>query len=191
MLNVMATHLALLRGINVGGHHKLPMAQLREVVAGLGHTEIATYIQSGNVVFTPGRPRSPAELGGILRDAIAQACDFAPVVVVHTAQGWADLVAADPYPADAEPKNVHLAVQQEPVTGEQRQVLDRLLAEHQDAGGPDHLSVLGCTTYLHTPDGMGRSRLAERLARARGAGQDQATARNRASAAKLLEMLRS
>ncbi len=187
----MATHLALLRGINVGGHHKLPMAQLREIVAGLGHTDIATYIQSGNLVFTPGRQRSPAELSSTLQAAIAQACHFAPVVVVRTAQEWADLVAADPYPATAEPKNIHLSVQQEPVGDEQRAVLEQLLREHQDAGGPGHLRMLGCTTYLHTPDGMGHSRLAERLARARGAGQDQATARNRASARRLLEMLRS
>src|SRR5579871_1035030 len=48
----MATHIALLRGINVGGRNKVAMADLREVVAGLGHTDVATYIQSGNVVFT-------------------------------------------------------------------------------------------------------------------------------------------
>ncbi len=186
----MATHLALLRGINVGGHHQLPMAQLREIVAGLGHTDIDTYIQSGNVVFTPGQQRSPAQHATVLQDALAQACDFAPVVVVRTAKEWADLVAADPYPAAADPKQVHLAVQQEPVTDKQRTVLERLLREHQDAGGPDHLTALGCTTYLHTPEGMGHSRLAERLARTRGAGQDQATARNRASAGRLLEMLK-
>ena len=48
----MPTHIALLRGINVGGRNRVAMADLREVVLGLGHTEVATYIQSGNVVFT-------------------------------------------------------------------------------------------------------------------------------------------
>ncbi len=48
----MATHVALLRGINVGGRNKVPMAELREVVASLGHTGVTTYIQSGNVLFT-------------------------------------------------------------------------------------------------------------------------------------------
>lgn len=185
----MPTHLALLRGINVGGHHRLPMAQLRETVSGLGHTDVATYIQSGNVVFTAGAQRTPAGHATTLREAIERGFGFAPVVVVRAAQEWADVVTADPYPADVEPKTVHLAAQQEPVTADQRAVLERLLREHQEAGGPDHLRVIGTTTYLHTPLGMGHSRLAERVARVRGAGQDQATARNRASVHRLLEML--
>ena len=42
----MASHVALLRGINVGGRNKVPMADLREVVTSLGHTGVSTYIQS-------------------------------------------------------------------------------------------------------------------------------------------------
>jgi uncharacterized protein (DUF1697 family) len=56
------THIALLRGINVGGRNRVAMADLREVVLGLGHTEVATYIQSGNVVFTS------AELAQVVAD---------------------------------------------------------------------------------------------------------------------------
>jgi uncharacterized protein (DUF1697 family) len=48
----MPTRVALLRGINVGGRNRVAKADLREVVLGLGHTEVATYIQRGNVVFT-------------------------------------------------------------------------------------------------------------------------------------------
>jgi uncharacterized protein (DUF1697 family) len=48
----MPTHVALLRGINLGGHNKVAMADLREVVTSLGHADVATYIQSGNVVFS-------------------------------------------------------------------------------------------------------------------------------------------
>ena len=48
----MPRYVALLRGINVGGRNKVPMADLRRVAASLGHTEVATYIQRGNVVFT-------------------------------------------------------------------------------------------------------------------------------------------
>lgn len=189
----MATHLALLRGINVGGHAKLPMAQLREIVSGMGHAEVATYIQSGNVVFTAVHPTdtSPANHAKALRAAIYRGCGLDRTVVVRTAEEWADIVAADPYPASAQPRAVHLMTQQEPVDAAQRDSLERLLAEHSEAGGPDHLTVIGTTTYLHAPGGMGRSRLAERVARTRGAGQDRATARNRGSAQRLLEMLRS
>jgi glyoxylase-like metal-dependent hydrolase (beta-lactamase superfamily II) len=48
----MPTHIALLRGINVGGQSKVAMADLRKVVSSLGHTQVETYIQSGNVLFT-------------------------------------------------------------------------------------------------------------------------------------------
>ena len=57
----MARYVALLRGINVGGNKKVPMAQLRELLEGLGYTDVATLLQSGNAVFT-SKERSPANL---------------------------------------------------------------------------------------------------------------------------------
>jgi uncharacterized protein (DUF1697 family) len=65
----MATHVALLRGINVGGRNKVPMADLREVVTSLGHTSVTTYIQSGNVLFTADSA-STGELAAALESAI-------------------------------------------------------------------------------------------------------------------------
>ena len=82
----MATHIALLRGINVGGRNKVSMADLRAVVAGLGHTGVATYIQSGNVLFTSdeadtealaaarsprGRPKPSTRGSGVPRSGAA------------------------------------------------------------------------------------------------------------------------
>ena len=78
----MATHVALLRGINVGGKNKVPMAELREVVTSLGHTEVTTYIQSGNVLFTSSED-DPAKLAAGLEAAITQAFGVqSPVVVL-------------------------------------------------------------------------------------------------------------
>src|SRR5438034_9447267 len=70
----MATHIALLRGINVGGSNKVPMADLREVVASLGHTGVSTYIQSGNVLFTAeaGAAADASALAAGLEQAIEQ-----------------------------------------------------------------------------------------------------------------------
>src|SRR5258708_742375 len=56
----MPTHIALLRGINLAGHNKIAMADLRQVVASLGHADVATYIQSGNVVFSAGEADTTA-----------------------------------------------------------------------------------------------------------------------------------
>jgi uncharacterized protein (DUF1697 family) len=66
----MPTHIALLRGINVGGRNRVAMADLRTVVLGLGYTDVATYIQSGNVVFT-GEEAETAMIAAALERAIA------------------------------------------------------------------------------------------------------------------------
>ena len=68
----MPTHVALLRGINVGGNNKIAMADLRDVVASLGHTDVSTYIQSGNVLFT-ARETDTDALAADLERAIEQA----------------------------------------------------------------------------------------------------------------------
>lgn len=184
----MATHLALLRGVNVGGHHRVPMAQLRSVIGALGHTDVQTYIQSGNAVFTPGRALPAGVLAEALEAALQDAFGFRPVVVVRTAQEWLTSVAGDPYPAEADPREVHLAARPVPFTREQKGVLAGLLEAHQAAGGPDHLTVARADLYLHTPQGLGRSRLANSLSRA-GTGLGDATMRNRATARRLLQLL--
>ena len=67
----MASHVALLRGINVGGRNKVPMTDLREVVTSLGHTGVTTYIQSGNVLFSAADPDT-AKLAAALESAIGE-----------------------------------------------------------------------------------------------------------------------
>ena len=66
----MASHVALLRGINVGGRNKVPMTDLREVVTSLGHTGVTTYIQTGNVLFSSA-DTDTAKLAAGLESAVA------------------------------------------------------------------------------------------------------------------------
>src|SRR5260370_30285093 len=80
---LMPTHVALLRGINVGGGGKLAMADLRQLVTSLGHADVATYIQSGNVVFTPPSGDS-VMLSRELRAAIAETLGVDTSVIVLT-----------------------------------------------------------------------------------------------------------
>lgn len=174
----MPTHVALLRGINVGGHARIGMPALRSLAEGLGHTQAATHLQSGNLVFTPAGRSSTESLALGLQRAILRELDLDPLVIVLTAAQWREVVEANPYPREADPTKVHAAVQQEPVDAGQRAALKRILEECTGAGVIDHLTVAGRVTYLHTPGGLGRSKLAERLARVKGAGQDRATMRN-------------
>ena len=103
----MATHVALLRGINVGGNNKVPMADLREVVASLGHTGVSTYIQSGNVLFTAQEGAAAAALAAGLEQAIEQAFGLRLRVVVLSRAELAQVISDNPYQAEPNPKYVH------------------------------------------------------------------------------------
>ncbi len=182
----MPTHVALLRGVNVGGNNKLAMADLRAAVASLGHTDVATYIQSGNVVFT-AREADTAALAAALEQAIAQACGVRPRVVVLSRDELGQVVRDNPYQAEPNPRYVHAVFfSEQPGAAVREQIAT---AERQAAGkgGRDEVTMVGRTLYLHTPDGYGRSELAARLNRA-GGGAAAGTARNWATVTRLLAL---
>ena len=91
--SVMARHIALLRGINVGGHRKVPMAELREMAAELGLADVRTYVASGNLVFDSA---DGAGLEARLEQAIRQRFGFPVDVVLRSAAQWQAYVRANP-----------------------------------------------------------------------------------------------
>lgn len=93
------TYLALLRGINVGGHRKIKMEDLRARFADWGLADARTYIQSGNVVFTSDEAEEP--LRARIEAGIASAFGFPVTVVLRTAPEVAQALANSPYPPDA------------------------------------------------------------------------------------------
>jgi uncharacterized protein (DUF1697 family) len=91
----MTRHIALLRGINVGGHNKVPMADLRRVLEEAGFEDVKTYVQSGNVALTAAE-RSPAKVARQVERAIQEAFGFDVAVVVRSRDEIGALVAEDP-----------------------------------------------------------------------------------------------
>jgi uncharacterized protein (DUF1697 family) len=184
------THVALLRGINVGGQSRVAMSDLREIVASLGHDDIATYIQSGNVVFSSSSA-DVTRLADDLEEAISGRLGLRPAVVVLTRDDLATAIAANPYPDAASPKMLHAVFRREEMNDEQVAAVAAAQQRARDKGSPDEATVIGRTLYLHTPGGLGRSELAAQLARTnqamspRGGG----TARNWATVTKLMSML--
>jgi uncharacterized protein (DUF1697 family) len=169
------THVVLLRGVNNLGGKKVAMAQLQEVVTSLGHTDVMTYIQSGNVLFTPrpsgGRTAGrtdTAALAAELERAIADSIGVRARAVVLSREELARCVQENPYPDAASPKLLHAVFLPEvPGPGLTAWVTD---AERQVRanGSRDEAKVLGRTVYLHTPDGYPGSELRRVLARAGG-----------------------
>ena len=158
----MVTYVALLRGINVGGRNKVAMAGLRALLTELGHVQPRTYLQSGNAVFASDRTDADA-LAAELQGRIAARLGVSPAVLLRTAQELAEVVAANPYAeaAAADPTKVFAAfLSAEPSDPE-------ALAFDVEAYAPEQLAVGQRVRYLHLPAGLGRSRLAEDLARRR------------------------
>ena len=189
----MATHVALLRGINVGGRNKVPMAALREVVTSLGHTGVTTYIQSGNVLFTAAGT-STRELSAALESAIGAAFGIWASVVVLTRDELAKVRSDNPYSDEANPKLVHVVFLN---SAPSQDLLDRIAAAESAAaakGGRDTFTAIGPALFVHTPDGFGTSELAQSVFRIISAPATQkkeaiaATARNWATATKLLAL---
>lgn len=175
----MQTWIALIRGINVGGR-QLPMETLRALLADLGCTDIRTYIQSGNAVFC-SRATDGSRLAARISKAIAADHGFEPFVLVISREELANVAADNPYAkaAATTPKFVHAfflaAVPEAP----------DLDAMQKIKAASESFALDGRTFYLHTPDGFGISKLAERAERLLGV---PATARNWRTVTTLLEM---
>ena len=166
---------ALLRGINVGGHRRVPMADLREVCEGLGFAQVATYIQSGNVVFASDQPA--VDVRDALEGAIADRFGFEVAAVVRTRAEFAVVAADHPLAADEEDvAKLHVVYFPTPIDPGGVHALE---ARHS---GPERFAVDGREVYVHYPNGAGRSKLSlDSL----GAG----TARNWRTVVKLGEMV--
>ena len=168
------THVALLRGVNVGGHGRLSMADLREAVASIGHAEVSTYLQSGNVAFSPGGSGGPAGPGGEavlaagIAAALAERTGAAPAVVVVTGRWLREVVAADPFVDEGDPTRKHAIFLPGPVSDGVRDAVAAAQERAATKGSADEAAVVDGALYLRTPGGMGRSELAARLARSGG-----------------------
>ena len=193
----MPTHVALLRGVNNLGGKKVAMAELRAVVTSLGHTDVTTYIQSGNVLFTPRRTdgeaagrADTAALAAELERAIADSIGVRSRAVVLSREELAHCVRDNPYPGVTNPRLLHAVFLPEvPGPGLAAWVAD---AERQvrEKGSRDEARVLGRTVYLHTPDGYPRSELRRVLAKAGGptSAAVAGTARNWATVSRLIKL---
>lgn len=169
--------MALLRGVNVGGRNKVPMKDLKGVFEGLGHGDVATYIQSGNVVFT-ARTRPDATA---LESAITDAFGVTSAVVVRSASELAKAIDGNPF-AKADQSKLHVGFME---AKPPKKVVDELDMERF---APDEAAVVGKHVYLHLPNGMGRAKLPPYIdTRLTRAGTPM-TVRNWATVNKLAEM---
>lgn len=177
-----ATHVALLRGINLGGHNKVPMAELRAALTASGFAGVSTYIQSGNVLFSAPEADT-AVLEQAVAEVIARTFCLKIDVVVVTRDRLAAVLSANPYPDEPNPKYVHVVF-----LGAEPDHARLAAANRQVAakGSRDTVTAGEGVLYLHTPDGYGNSELGKALVKL--TISSRGTARNIATTAKLLTL---
>jgi uncharacterized protein (DUF1697 family) len=144
----MAQYIALLRAVNVGGTGKLPMVELREMAAALGFTDVKTYIQSGNLVFSSRKSASAVK--SALETALAEYLGKPCAVLLRGAEELRKIEASNPFP-DAEPAKVLVLF----LDGAPDK---RILAAVKSTGG-EQLVAGSREVYIHFPHGMGQSKL--------------------------------
>jgi len=176
----MGRHVALLRAVNVGGR-KLPMAELRALGAQLGWEDVATYIQSGNLVFSAAG--AAGALATQLEGAIEKSFGMVVPVIVRTAAQWRAYAPANPFPQAArdEPNRLMLLLSKRPPAAGAEQAIEA------KAAAGEQVRRAGDALWIHFPEGSGNSKLSPSLIdRAIGS---PATSRNFRTVLKLGEML--
>ena len=171
------THIALLRGINVGKAKRIAMADLKAVVESLGGTGVKTLLNSGNVVFTTTR----AITGPKLRQAILDVTGVDSRTTVLTADEWRTVMRENPL----------LAVAHDPtrlvtyVTSDAH-ALPKLAALQSTSWAPEILAIGSRAAYVWSPDGLSAGKLFERIGTLL---RDDVTSRNWATMMKIEALL--
>ncbi len=151
--------IGLFRGVNVGGNNKLPMKELVKVLEAAGLSHVKTYIASGNIVF-----RSPLEakpLEALIEDAIQQQFGFRPSTFVITLSHIEKLMKANPFrDHEHQGKAQHFFFLKAPASKVDHDKLESLKADSEAYDLTDEVF------YFYAPEGVGRSKLIEKLSQA-------------------------
>ena len=173
-------YIALFRGINVGKTRSLPMKDLVRILEGMAYSDIRTYIQSGNVVFRSAKKCSRKESDGI-SSAVEAEFGFRPDVTLLEKSDLDSAVERNPFPTD-EGKFLHFFFLESEPAEPDIEALETIKTKSEE------FRLDGRVFYLYTPDGFGRSKLAQRVERKLGVS---VTARNLNTVRKLLEMAKA
>jgi uncharacterized protein (DUF1697 family) len=147
-------HIALIRGINVGGHKAVAMSDLRDMLAGLGFDGARSLLQSGNLVFRCAAQKE-ASLEGLLEIEAEKRLGLHADFFIRSAKEWREVVARNPFRKEAERDPGHLVVmflKAAPNANDVKAVNAAIV-------GPEIVRAEGRHLYIVYPAGIGKSRL--------------------------------
>ncbi len=167
----MTTYIALLRGVNIGGHKKVAMADLRALLSRLGFEDPQSLLQSGNLAFR-GKQQSIATLEQVLESEIKKRLSVETMVFIRTAKDMQTVVSGNPFPGEAERDPGHLAVmflRSAPAPADVK-------ALQKSHPGPEVLRSEGRQAYVTYPNGFAKTRLTlpviEKALKSKGTGRN-------------------
>jgi len=178
----MPVLISMLRGVNVGPHHRIKMEDLRALYKSLKLEDARTYIQSGNVIFQT-KERNVAAVGKKIQDAVERKFGFRPALILRTRGEMRQAIAANPFAKrqGIEPGKLLVTFLAAELGVDARANLAKLKTQH-----PEELHLVGRELYIYFPDGAGKSKLpwssVEKLLNTTG------TARNFSTVCKMLEI---
>jgi uncharacterized protein (DUF1697 family) len=180
------SYAALLRGVNVGGRAKVGMEDLRSLFTSLGHTDVASYVQSGNIVFKSSikdvsKLTKAMKLTKAIEQKIRTDFDLDVTVLIRSAAELRKIQAANPLiDRSVDPTKLHVTfLRAEPKP-------EDLAKLREVSDGNDELAAVAREIYLFCPDGYGNSKLNNALIEKRLG--IRATTRNWRTVVKLVEM---
>jgi uncharacterized protein (DUF1697 family) len=150
-------YIALLRGINVGGHKKIKMADLKKLLESMGLEKVKTYIQSGNVLFESEEEKK--ELGRKMEDGIKNEFGFSSTVVLRTASEFEQIIKNCPFQTEILLKGESIQVAF--LAGKPTEAGVNFLQNYN--GTPDEFQINGTDVYLYLHQSILDSKLAKQL----------------------------
>ena len=151
MVGLVTRYAAMLRGINLGARNRVAMPALRELFEAMGFTDVATYVQSGNVVFTASAKPNASDIA----KRIAKDLDATSPVLIRSAAELAKIVKGVPFTGDASAFHVTL-LEDKPKAADVKGI-------DAERYAPDEFKVVGKDVYLRCPKGYGVSKLSNAL----------------------------
>ncbi|WP_152394153.1 DUF1697 domain-containing protein [Paenibacillus guangzhouensis] len=148
----MTIYIALLRGINVSGHHVIKMERLRQIFETLPVRHVRTYIQSGNVIFEAEEQRTDA-LSKQIEETLQEALGYEVRTVVRSAEELAEIIARSPYAANVPAEQEKLYVTFLSALPTEANIA-QLMTFQSDV---DDFEVLGHEVYIRCRESYGKS----------------------------------
>ncbi len=180
----MTVFIILFRGINVGGHQKVRMDELKALLVALGFRDVVSYIQSGNIVCSSD-DADAAHVQKCIEESFEKKFGFSVAVVVRTSDELRAIIEKNPF-QDQPDKELKWIVVMFLITHPDTTAREVLLKTYS---GPEEIFVLGQEVYIYYADGIGRSKLSNSLLEKRL--KTVGTARNWNTIMKLQELVQA